>query len=108
MGRAELPFHARSRRGALRTFVSGGEVEILHRSPSAPPALDNTRIAELRKLVPDVRPKQAWTPVAQFAEHGIDAINYGPGATAYAHKQDEQVPVANLERCFETLRDFLS
>jgi succinyl-diaminopimelate desuccinylase len=55
-----------------------------------------------------VAPKQAWTPVAQFAEQGIDAINYGPGATAYAHKVDEQVPVANLDRAYETLRTFLS
>jgi succinyl-diaminopimelate desuccinylase len=92
----------------LRTFISGGEMEILHRSPSAPPVLDNAHITRLRTVVPDVRPKQAWTPVAQFAEQGIDAINYGPGATAYAHKQDEQIPVANLERCFATLRDFLS
>jgi succinyl-diaminopimelate desuccinylase len=56
----------------------------------------------------EVAPKQAWTPVAQFAERGIDAVNFGPGATAYAHRADEQVPVANLERCFETLRAFAS
>ncbi len=53
-------------------------------------------------------PKQAWTPVAQFAEQGIPAVNYGPGATAYAHRQDEQVPIANLVECFETLRTFLT
>ena len=63
--------------------------------------------ARLRSLVPEVAPKQAWTPVAQFAEQGIDAVNYGPGATAYAHRRDEQVPVANLERCYETLHAFL-
>jgi acetylornithine deacetylase/succinyl-diaminopimelate desuccinylase-like protein len=33
-------------------------------------------------------------------------VNFGPGETAYAHKADEQVAVANLERCFETLRRF--
>lgn len=92
----------------LRTVVSGGEIEILHRSPSAPPALDNPHIARLRALVPEVRPKQAWTPVAQFAAEGIPAINYGPGATAYAHKQDEQIPIANLELSYATLREFLS
>jgi succinyl-diaminopimelate desuccinylase len=64
-------------------------------------------VEKLRELVPDVAPKQAWTPVAQFAEQGIDAINYGPGATAYAHKVDEQIPVANLEQCYATLRAFL-
>jgi succinyl-diaminopimelate desuccinylase len=96
--------HAEER---LRSFVSGGEIAILSEAPSAPPALDNPLIARLRELVADVRPKQAWTPVAQFAAEGIDAINFGPGATAYAHKRDEQVPVENLERCFTTLRDFL-
>jgi succinyl-diaminopimelate desuccinylase len=55
-----------------------------------------------------VAPKQAWTPVAQFAEQGIDAINYGPGLTAFAHRQDEQVPVENLHLAHETLRTFLS
>jgi succinyl-diaminopimelate desuccinylase len=91
----------------LRSLVPRGEVEILSNSPSAPPALSNPLAAKLRELVPDVAPKQAWTPVAQFAERGIDAINYGPGETAYAHKVDEQVPVANLERCYETLESFL-
>ena len=62
----------------------------------------------LRQLVPEVAPKQAWTPVAQFAEQGIDAINYGPGLTRYAHRVDEQIPVENLDVAFETLRTFLS
>jgi succinyl-diaminopimelate desuccinylase len=92
----------------LRALVPDGELEVLSDSPSAPPALTNPRVARLRELVPVVKPKQAWTPVAQFAEQGIDAINFGPGATAYAHRQDEQVPIENLERCFETLREFLS
>jgi succinyl-diaminopimelate desuccinylase len=91
----------------LRALVPHGDVEILSNSPSAPPSLTNPLAVQLRELVPDVAPKQAWTPVAQFAEQGIDAINYGPGATAFAHKVDEQIPVANLERCFTTLRAFL-
>ena len=91
----------------LRWLVPHGWVEILSNSPSAPPSLGNPLARTLRELVPDVAPKQAWTPVAQFAEQGIDAINYGPGATAYAHRADEQIPVAQLEQCFETLRTFL-
>ena len=85
-----------------------GEVEILSNSPAALPALTNPQLVRLRELVPQVSPKQAWTPVAQFAEQGIDAVNFGPGATAYAHRRDEQVPIANLERCYETLATFLS
>ena len=91
----------------LRELVSHGEVTVLANSPSAPPALGNSLVEALRRLVPEVAPKQAWTPVAQFAEQGIDAINYGPGATAYAHKRDEQIPIAGLERCYETLAAFL-
>jgi len=87
--------------------VPHGELDVLSNSPSAPPSLTNPLLGRLRQLVPEVAPKQAWTPVAQFAEEGIDAVNYGPGATAYAHRRDEQVPVANLERCYETLRAFL-
>jgi succinyl-diaminopimelate desuccinylase len=92
----------------LRALVPRGEIEILTSSPSAPPALGNERVARLRELVPDVAPKQAWTPVAQFAEHGIDAINYGPGLTRYAHRVDEQIPIENLNLAYETLRTFLS
>ncbi len=92
----------------LRELVLRGDVEILSNAPAAPPALANPLAARLRELVPDVAPKQAWTPVAQFAEHAIDAINYGPGETAYAHRVDEQVPIANLERCYEVLRTFLA
>jgi succinyl-diaminopimelate desuccinylase len=92
----------------LRELVPHGELEILSSSPSAPPALANPRIERLRELVPDVAPKQAWTPVAQFAEQGIDAINYGPGLTRYAHRVDEQIPIENLTLAYETLRTFLS
>jgi succinyl-diaminopimelate desuccinylase len=91
----------------LRELVPAGELDVLSNSPSAPPALSNPLALKLRELVPDVAPKQAWTPVAQFAEQGIDAINYGPGETAYAHRIDEQVPIANLERAYATLAEFL-
>jgi succinyl-diaminopimelate desuccinylase len=93
----------------LRELVPHGQLDVLSNSPSAPPALGNPlaqRLIELGGL--DVAPKQAWTPVAQFAEQGIDAVNFGPGATGSAHRRDEQIPVANLGRCFETLRAFLA
>ena len=110
---AELNFRyapSRSRGEAearLRELVPHGELHVLHASPSAPPALANPLVERLRELVPDIAPKQAWTPVAQFAEQGIDGINYGPGATAYAHRQDEQIPVANLHSVCDTLARFL-
>ncbi len=111
---AELNFRyapGRSRGQAearLRQLVPAGDLHVLHNSPAALPVLTNPLVERLRELVPDVAPKQAWTPVAQFAEQGIDAINYGPGLTAYAHKVDEQVPIANLHAAYDTLARFLS
>jgi succinyl-diaminopimelate desuccinylase len=92
----------------LRELLPTGELHVLHNAPSAPPALGNPLVERLRGLVPEVAPKQAWTPVAQFAEQGIDAINYGPGATAYAHRRDEQIPIANLHAVYDTLARFLA
>jgi succinyl-diaminopimelate desuccinylase len=111
---AELNFRyapGRSREdaeGRLRELVPVGDLQVLYNSPSAPPALGNPLVQRLRRLVPELAPKQAWTPVAQFAEQGIDGINYGPGATAFAHRQDEQIPIANLHTVYETLARFLS
>jgi succinyl-diaminopimelate desuccinylase len=56
----------------------------------------------------EVQPKQAWTNVADFAARGLDAVNFGPGATRYAHTADERVEIAALERCYDTLRRFLA
>ena len=56
----------------------------------------------------EVQPKQAWTNVADFAARGLDAVNFGPGATRYAHAADEQVEIAALERTFTALWRFVS
>jgi succinyl-diaminopimelate desuccinylase len=52
-------------------------------------------------------PKQAWTPVAEFALAGVDAINFGPGTPRFAHRRDEQVEVAALVESYRILERFL-
>jgi succinyl-diaminopimelate desuccinylase len=85
-----------------------GDVEILSHSPAAPVPARNPLLERLRRAGDfELAPKQAWTPVAQFAEIGLDAVNLGPGATRYAHRVDEQVEIAELERTFEALTSFL-
>jgi succinyl-diaminopimelate desuccinylase len=51
----------------------------------------------------EIQPKQAWTNVADFTAHGIDAVNFGPGHTRYAHRRDEQVEISALVHAYETL-----
>jgi succinyl-diaminopimelate desuccinylase len=86
-------------------LTEDAEVESLGDSPPARVALDNPLVERLRDAGGlAVEPKQAWTPVAQFAERGLDAINLGPGATRYAHRVDEQVEAEELARTYESLR----
>jgi succinyl-diaminopimelate desuccinylase len=86
----------------------GRDVEVLQNSPAARVARDSPLVERLRALGPfDVEPKQAWTNVADFSARGLDAVNFGPGATRHAHTADEQVEVAALERTFAALQQFL-
>ena len=99
------PHRTREDAEARLRELAGDGVEITSHSPAAPVAIDNPLVQRLRDdegLI--VTPKQAWTPVAQFAERGLDAVNFGPGAPRYAHTQDEQIEVAALERSFDALR----
>jgi succinyl-diaminopimelate desuccinylase len=93
----------------LRALVDGrGEVEILANSPSGRVAADSPLVQRLRAIGPfELQPKQAWTPVAEFAARGLDAVNFGPGATRFAHRRDEQVPEENLLVSFRALQRFL-
>jgi succinyl-diaminopimelate desuccinylase len=92
----------------LRELV-GTELEVTSNSPPAHVATDSELVRRLRDAGGlALAPKQAWTPVAEFASRGLDAVNFGPGATNYAHRRDERVQVAELERSLETLKRFIS
>jgi succinyl-diaminopimelate desuccinylase len=91
----------------LRDLCPGGELVIDSNAPSAPVAASHPLVralAELGDLA--VEPKQAWTPIAEFAPYGVPAVNFGPGDPRFAHRRDEQVAVASLVRCYETLEAF--
>jgi succinyl-diaminopimelate desuccinylase len=80
-----------------------GALEVTSNAPSGPVALDNPHVRRLREQGLPVEPKQAWTPVAEFGLAGLDAINFGPGEPAQAHRSDESVEVAALVRAYRVL-----
>lgn len=98
------PDEARAR---LRELCPGGELTIDSLAPSGPVAVANPR-AQALIAAGDLRvaPKQAWTPVAEFAQAGLDAVNFGPGEPAQAHSRDESVEIAALERSYRVLESF--
>jgi succinyl-diaminopimelate desuccinylase len=94
-------------RARLRELCPGGELVIDSLAPSGPVAIANPR-AQALIAAGDLRvaPKQAWTPVAEFGQAGVDAVNFGPGEPAQAHRRDESIPIAALERCYRVLEAF--
>jgi succinyl-diaminopimelate desuccinylase len=84
-----------------------GAIEITGNAPSAPVATGNALVQRLIAAGDlAVEPKQAWTPVAEFAAAGVDAVNFGPGEPRFAHTRDEQVSLEALVRNYETLERF--
>src|SRR5690606_23192811 len=95
----------------LRELVAptGGELTVLSNSSPAHVATGTPLLERLRAAGGfEVLPKQAWTPVAEFSDAGLDAVNLGPGATRFAHRRDEQVEASELARTFEALARFLT
>jgi succinyl-diaminopimelate desuccinylase len=90
----------------LRSLVpTDAEVEVLGNSSPGAVAVDAPLVQALRAAADTtIEPKQAWTNVADFTSRGIPAVNFGPGATRYAHARDELVEIEALERAYLALR----
>lgn len=91
---------------------SAATVTVVDRAPAAPPRRDapaaRAFIAAAQDAGAEIEPKQAWTDVARFAEIGVPAANYGPGATAQAHQAGEWVEEAHLHTARAVVADFLA
>ncbi|MBM3676506.1 MAG: succinyl-diaminopimelate desuccinylase [Actinobacteria bacterium] len=84
------------------------ELTIESNSPSARVVTDTPLVEALRDAGDLLfEPKQAWTNVADFTSRGIDAVNFGPGGTRYAHRRDELVEIDALIKAYEVLHRFL-
>ncbi len=94
---------------ALRRWCEPhGELVVRSNSPGAQPPHANPLLAPLLAAAgAPAAPKQAWTPVAELAAAGVDAVNFGPGDPAFAHSADERCAIAALLRAHESIEAFL-
>lgn len=85
------------------------QMELVDMSPAAYPAVDHPCIAALiERHGLGVRGKLGWTDVARFAEHGIPAVNLGPGDSTLAHTPEEHLRRDSIGRAFAALDDLLA
>jgi succinyl-diaminopimelate desuccinylase len=93
----------------VREVFDGFDVVITDSAPGGLPGLDRPAAAAFVAAVGgEPQPKFGWTDVARFTLLGVPAVNYGPGDPLLAHKQEEFVPVADIEQCEQRLTAWLS
>ncbi|KAA0234647.1 MAG: succinyl-diaminopimelate desuccinylase [Actinobacteria bacterium] len=98
---------------ALRDLIKahlepGDEFHVVDVALAAPPGLSHPLfhgLIERSRL--DVVAKLGWTDVARFAEHGVPAINFGPGDPLLAHTAEERVEREKLEGVYTVLEELL-
>lgn len=89
----------------LRLVCAGAdEIQIADVGPAAYPEISHPIFERLIDEVGGhVSHKQGWTDVAQLADRGIPAVNFGPGETALAHKPGESILLADLDWAYRVL-----
>lgn len=104
-GPGKTPEEAEKRLQAMTCGL--GSLEVTGNSGSAPAALDHPLAQKLIKAGDlAVAPKQAWTPVAEFAAAGFAAVNFGPGQTSQAHQRTESITIDGLLHAHRVLEAF--
>lgn len=87
----------------------GLRLEVDDAAAGALPGLGAPAAQELLAAVDgNFRAKYGWTDVARFSALGIPALNFGPGDPNFAHKKDEQCPVAMITEVAQILHNWLN
>ncbi len=94
----------------LRTVCAGADgFEVSDAAPAAYPEISHPIFTTLAENAgAEVAHKQGWTDVAQFAQRGVPAVNFGPGETSLAHKPGESVNLEDLDWAYRALRATLT
>lgn len=83
-------------------------VDVVDVAPAAYPQANHELFIALAEAAnAEISSKQGWTDVAQLAERGVPAVNFGPGEIALAHKPGESVRLADLDWAYDALSSVL-
>lgn len=89
--------------------VLADDFEVVDTAPAAYPETSHPLFQVLADSADAaISHKQGWTDVAQMAERGIPAVNFGPGETALAHKPGESIALDDLQWAYDALFAVLS
>lgn len=92
----------------VRQTFAGYDVRVTDSAPGALPGLAGPAARAFVDAVGGpVNPKFGWTDVARFSGLGVPAVNFGPGDPTLAHKQEEYVPMDQIEACETQLARWL-
>ncbi|MBM65112.1 MAG: succinyl-diaminopimelate desuccinylase [Myxococcales bacterium] len=93
----------------LTDFVGeDASLKVIDASGGADVVLDHPLVQDLLKTERlEVAAKQAWTDVAQLQTVGVPGINYGPGATGWAHQAGERLERTRLQEAYDVLERWL-
>lgn len=97
-------------RARLDGLIGGiGSYEVTDFCPAGRVCADNPLLAQLQACDPgiEVCAKQAWTDVGRLSHLGIDAVNWGPGATSQAHQAGEWVSMTAVAHSVNVMQRWL-
>lgn len=98
-----------ARERLLQLIGGSASVEMIDEAPSAMPHRGHPLVRALEASgVRAVAAKQAWTDVARFEQHGIAAVNFGPGVQAQAHQRNEWASERQMHEGMDVLRGWLA
>ncbi|MCB0339661.1 MAG: succinyl-diaminopimelate desuccinylase [Bdellovibrionales bacterium] len=94
----------------FKAFVGDGAEVLFERNHPSCEVFDEHPIIRelLARFSLNKLPKQAYTDVALFSEHGIAGVNFGPGLTSQAHQSGEFIEIDALYKSYEIYRGFLN
>jgi succinyl-diaminopimelate desuccinylase len=95
----------------VRDVLEGYQVDQVDVMGGARPGLDHPAAAALVQAAKaqgaQVKAKYGWTDVARFWDHGVPAVNFGPGDPNQCHTDQEACPVAQIETVARVLGRWL-